>query len=629
MAFTATKLKRPKEVFGPQVGPQTAATECMAYELLYGGAKFTGKGQTLDSLISTPFGLMEMGNLQVGSIITSPTSTQTEVIAIHPLGVKDIYDFKFSDETIDRCTLEHLWKIKFENGDWFVTDTEKIIIFLKNDLKVFIQKYNEVKKECDKIVEIESISFSGREKAQCITVNNRDGLYVTGNFNVTHNSFWLLLDYLQDVDEFGEEWNGIIFRRSIPQLNDLKKKARKIFPKLGAIWNESKGFWLFPSGSRLYMKYLAKEEDVEQYWGHEYPWIGIDEIGNWPTYEMYEIIRTCCRTSDPEVAKRKRVRCTGNPGGPGHFWVKAYFVDPAPPYTIMTDDLGRTRVFIQAKMTDNQIGMANDPTYAHELLSIKDPIKRKAFLDGDWDIVPGGFFTNDWSEKNIIPSFPPLTTWKIVRSMDWGSSHPFSVGWWAIADGSMAPDGVCYPSGSVIRLAEWYGCEKDKNGVSIPDKGIRMHIEEVTKGILYREKNWNVSYGVSDWNIFVEDGGYSLYSRMIKEGKGKVRFRKADKKRKPGWDLMRQYMTGKNGVPDLYVMDNCRDFIRTIPALQHDKRDLDDIDTKSEDHIADEARYFLNSRAKDRRYQAPSQNIHRKRYDDYKNHYKRVLGYGK
>jgi hypothetical protein len=48
--------------------------------------------------------------------------------------------------------------------------------------------------------------------------------------------------------------------------------------------------------------------------------------------------------------------------------------------------------------------------------------------------------------------------------------------------------------------------------------------------------------------------------------------------------------------PMLYVMDNCPDFIRTIPALQHDPDKPEDLDTTAEDHAADEARYGCMSR---------------------------------
>jgi hypothetical protein len=44
------------------------------------------------------------------------------------------------------------------------------------------------------------------------------------------------------------------------------------------------------------------------------------------------------------------------------------------------------------------------------------------------------------------------------------------------------------------------------------------------------------------------------------------------------------------------VFEICRDFIRTVPVLQHDPIRPEDLDTRAEDHIADEARYACLSR---------------------------------
>ena len=43
----------------------------------------------------------------------------------------------------------------------------------------------------------------------------------------------------------------------------------------------------------------------------------------------------------------------------------------------------------------------------------------------------------------------------------------------------------------------------------------------------------------------------------------------------------------------IYFTSNCIDSIRTLPALPRDEVKVDDIDTKAEDHAADEARYRI------------------------------------
>lgn len=46
----------------------------------------------------------------------------------------------------------------------------------------------------------------------------------------------------------------------------------------------------------------------------------------------------------------------------------------------------------------------------------------------------------------------------------------------------------------------------------------------------------------------------------------------------------------------LQVYDACRDFIRTIPLLTADRRNVEDIDTTGEDHIYDEACHVCMAR---------------------------------
>ena len=52
----------------------------------------------------------------------------------------------------------------------------------------------------------------------------------------------------------------------------------------------------------------------------------------------------------------------------------------------------------------------------------------------------------------------------------------------------------------------------------------------------------------------------------------------------------------EQGYPMLYVFSGCRAFIRTIPELLFDQTDAEDVDTRQEDHVADESRYFCMSR---------------------------------
>lgn len=109
-------------------------------------------------------------------------------------------------------------------------------------------------------------------------------------------------------------------------------------------------------------------------------------------------------------------------------WVKRYFIDPDPPFTPITDAAGSKRVFIPATIYDNKHLIEADPKYLLRLESITDDNLRRAWLNGDWNVVAGAFFGDVWSpDRNVIRPFAVPKSWYCFRSFDRGSSHPFSV----------------------------------------------------------------------------------------------------------------------------------------------------------------------------------------------------------
>jgi hypothetical protein len=265
-----------------------------------------------------------------------------------------------------------------------------------------------------------------------------------------------------------------------------------------------------------------------------------------------------------------------------------------------------------------------------ELESITDPNKRKAWLGGSWDIVAGGMFDDVWSAGyHSIPPFTIPSTWKIDRSFDWGSSKPFSVGWWAESDGSdiQMPDGTWRSTvrGDVFRIAEWYGW------TGKPNQGLRLLATEVSLGIVQRELAMGiygrVEPGPADNSIWDVENGNSIAADMMKpvrigdkiyKGITWLRSNKDPGSRKNGWNRCRQmlkdalpkYIMDRNGkpvpvprdTPGMYVFNTCAMFLDLFPTLPRDEEDMDDVDTDAEDHIGDETRYrILNIRERVRR----------------------------
>jgi hypothetical protein len=250
-----------------------------------------------------------------------------------------------------------------------------------------------------------------------------------------------------------------------------------------------------------------------------------------------------------------------------------------------------SRVFIPSKIGDNQLLMRNDPTYILRLRQSGSEALVKAWLEGNWDIVDGAFF-DEWDESvhtvrdrdfaSILANPGVLR----FRAFDWGSAKPFSVGWYAVLDKQYECGERILPRGALVKYREWYGSTG-------PNKGLKMTADLVAQGIVEREKGERIRYGVADPAIFIRDGGPSIGETMAIH---RCSWRRADNKRKAGWEQLRQRLVGEAGIPLLYFTDSCEDTIRTLPTLQHDDTDPEDLDTEAEDHAADETRYAVMSR---------------------------------
>lgn len=431
-------------------------------------------------------------------------------------------------------------------------------------------------------------------------------------------SDFMLGDFGQDVPVLGAHWHGIIFRKSYPQLEELVKRALMIYPNWFGLeakdcWRSGSHTFHWPNGATLKFRHMENDDSWLEYQGHQYGWVGFDELPQWSNNVPYMQMKSTLRNATIPIPN-KRIRSTGNPGGPGHGWVKQHFaIDRYPlggELIVPAVKGGTARMFIKSKVTDNKILMKNDPEYVHRLADLGSPTLVKQYLDGDWNVIAGAYFPEFSIDKHVLRPFAVPSHWMRFRSMDWGSASPFSVGWYAVSDGNPVSrdDGtvVELPRGALVKYREWYGVKiSELTGLYEPNVGLKMTAEEVAKGILKREAE-TMQMSVLDPSAFKEDGGPSIASRM---GNLKVYFQKADNSRKVGWDAMRSRLKGTGGVvevnngvgtPMIYFFTNCDHTIRTIPELQHDTGKaagaIEDVETESEDHAGDETRYACMAR---------------------------------
>lgn len=385
--------------------------------------------------------------------------------------------------------------------------------------------------------------------------------------------------------------HAYLFRRTYPELKQtLVAKMLQIVPKELGAYKASDYVLYLNNGSQIHFCHLQDEgSGLTKYQGAEIHWLYFDELTHFSQH-MYEYIRTRLR-AEKRLGITPCVRSASNPGGPGHSWVKAKFVD--------STDVGRIIVPEDVESVNRQTGVktikhvkiqyipatVDDNPYITDDYRIelerKPPKLRDALLLGKWDAFEGQAFPEfeddpdhyeDGLWTHVIKPFDVPLHWPRYVSFDHGYSRPFSIGVWAVDE-----------EGRVYRYKELYGCKprEPNTGVMKTPGEIAIMMGELLEPE-YREGIHVM--GVADPAIWDRSRGTSVEEMMRDKFSG-VTFNKGDNSRLPGkMQLHERLKFGKDGRPMLYVFDACRDFIRTIPALTYDPFKPEDIDTAGEDH---------------------------------------------
>ena len=374
----------------------------------------------------------------------------------------------------------------------------------------------------------------------------------------------------------------LLIRRTYQELeNNHVRYLRAELRELAEYRHTARQF-LFHNGSVLDFGYCASDADLDRYQGAEYDIIFIDEATQLHE-EWLRQFGACLRGVN---GFPKRIYYTCNPGGPGHGYIKRLFIDRR----YLPGEDAEDYAFIPARVTDNRALLAAQPDYLKQLQSLPQRL-RAAWLEGKWDVFEGQFFpefTDDpqhYADRrftHVIEPFDIPRSWRVYRSYDFGYAKPFSCAWWAVDH-----DGVIY------RILELYGCTDN------PDEGVRWTPERQFARIrrIEDEHPWlkgRTIHGVADPAIWDTSRGESIYETALRY---RIYFQKGDNRRIPGWMQMHYRLSfDDEGYPGMYVFSTCAAFIRTVPQLRYSSAEVEDLDTRQEDHAADECRYFCMSR---------------------------------
>ena len=368
-----------------------------------------------------------------------------------------------------------------------------------------------------------------------------------------------------------------------------------------ASYNDGKKHITFPNGSRILFRYCEKDKDAQRFQGTEVDVLFVDEATQ-QSEERMDKLKACVRGVNDFP---KRIYYTCNPGGEGHGWMKRLFIDRKYKDT----EQPKEYTFIQARVEDNTALMRADPDYIRQLEALP-PKLRAAWLYGNWDVYEGQFFEDFRQDPDVAAArehgcmlspdelrqqhrwchvIAPFDVssgacrgWNILRSYDFGYGKPFSCAWWAVDF-----DGTLY------RIMELYGC------TDTPNEGIRWTPDQQFKEIarIEREHPWLKGRhidGVADPAIWDTSRGESIAETASMCG---VYFTPGDNNRIPGWmQCHYRLQFDENGYSRMYVFDNCKAFIRTVPLMMYSTRLPEDLNTDLEDHVSDEWRYMCMSR---------------------------------
>jgi len=404
-------------------------------------------------------------------------------------------------------------------------------------------------------------------------------------------SFAMLADPLRYMGH--PAFSGLLLRHTTEELRELIFKSQELYPKVwkGIKWSERKMQWVAPSGARLWMSYLDRDNDVMRYQGLAFSWIGFDELTQWSSPFAWNYMRSRLRSTASDLPIF--MRATTNPGGIGHQWVKKMFIDPAPfgeafdATDIETGEVlkypsGHTKAgkslfkrrFIPARLSDNPY-LSESGDYEAMLLSLPEH-QRKQLLEGDWDIKEGAAFSEFDRKIHVVKPFAIPNNWVKFRACDYGYGSYSGVLWFAVS-----------PDEQLVVYRELYVSK-------VLATDLADMILEVEAG------DGNIRYGVLDSSLWHNRGdtGPSLAEQMIMKG---CRWRPSDRSKG-------SRVSGKNEIhrrlqvdefteqPRIVFFSTCTETISQLPAIPLDKRNPEDVDTNAEDHLYDALRYGIMSR---------------------------------
>jgi hypothetical protein len=409
---------------------------------------------------------------------------------------------------------------------------------------------------------------------------------------------WLIAEFVTFALEFPGS-SSALFRRTFPDLSQaggIIPRMLERLPRRVATYHATEHRWTFRNGSTIELGHLQHDKDIQSYMGAEWQLLGFDQVEQftlWQYLRLRSRLRAAGKVERLMAARgvRPRSLATGNPGGPGHLWVKGRWIDPAPPYVVwrptpsLEEPKVGTRVFIPGRHVDNP---ALDPTYVDRLLGLPED-DRRALEGGDWDVFAGQRF-RDWRrDLHVVePEDLPVgigAGYARGVGVDYGLDHPFAALW-----------GAVLPDGAVVVYRELWG-----PGLT-PTEQAKLILDSEAPGERTPGRPVPVALDPSCWardpsQPKPSGAGPNVPPRgsiAWHYQQAGVPVRRANNDRLAGVGLVADKLrVREDGTTRLHVYSNCLNLIRTLPALVRDPARVEDVDPRGETDPYDALRYLL------------------------------------
>ena len=351
-----------------------------------------------------------------------------------------------------------------------------------------------------------------------------------------------------------------LFCEDYPSLTDrhVSKMQYEIPREIGTVQNtKGDGFALVLNPSLgAGVVALRNLDDPSKYLSSEFALILIDELTQ-NEKRVFDMLRMRNRWTGIEDT---RMVMATNPGSRGHIWVKDIWIDKI---FDVNEKEKEEFAYVKALPTDNP-HLAE--SYIKNLQSLPEKL-RKAYMEGDWNIFEGQYFSEWREEVHSCEPFAVPESWKRIRVIDHGRTAPTACLWGAIDY-----------DGNIWWYKEYYvaGQDADLNA---------QKISEMSKGEAY-------AFTLLDSACFSKTGTEETIAEIYQ--RNGVYCQPSHKNRIAGWTLFHEYLRLDNeGKPKMRFFKTCYNAIRSIPTLCHDENHPEDLDTDGDDHCADTVSYAL------------------------------------